>query len=104
MEIRETEIIINASPSQRKFLQDSRHWPYVEGYIKRDPSGSLGRIRIGVSVLPDLVKSLETLKSAIAASEGYAKNQRPVAVVDRIISNIQDAAAAQQRAYRPKSD
>ena len=104
MEIRETEIIINASPSQRKFLQDSRHWPYVEGYIKRDSSGSLGRIRIAVSILPELVKSLEKLKSAIVESGDYAKNQRPVAVVDRIISNIQDAAAAQQRTYQHKSD
>jgi hypothetical protein len=91
-------VIINASPSQKELLRNPKHRQYIKGMII--DLDNWNRPRIPVAEIPDLIERLRELQSVISDDPEYSDRQ-PKDVIERIILNIEDAAAAQLRAYPP---
>jgi hypothetical protein len=99
MQVLPDAIIINASRSQKGILSDPKYSEYVEGMILNLKKWD--RPRIPVSRIPALIKRLRNLQTLIVKDPGYSK-RRPAEVIERIILNIEDAAAVQARTYPSK--
>jgi len=61
---------------------------------------SWSRPRIPITEIPALVARLRELQVAISDDPEYSK-RRPRKVIEQIILKLEDAAAAQRRAYPP---
>jgi hypothetical protein len=99
MQVLPDAIIINASPSQRRILRDPAYSEFVSGMA--NPDGTL-RPKIMISDIEQVMSRLQKLKTVIVADPAYAK-RRPLAVIDRIILLIEDAATVQRRTYPQKA-
>jgi hypothetical protein len=101
MQVLPDAVIINVSPSQKEILRNPKHRQYITGMVI--DLDNWNRPRIPVNVIDGLVASLKELQGKIADDPEYAKRQ-PAKVIERIILRIEDAAAAQRRAYGKKSN
>jgi hypothetical protein len=99
MQVLPDAIVINASPSQRRILRDPAYTEFVSGTV--NPDGTL-RPKIMMSEIDQVISRLQKLKTVIVADPAYAK-RHPLAVIDRIILLIEDAAAMQRRTYPKKA-
>jgi hypothetical protein len=99
MQVLKNAVIINASPSQRELLRDPKYRARIQGAMP--DQGNWSRPHIPVSEIAGLIQRLQELKPVIMTDPDYS-GRKPSEVIDRIILNIEDAAAAQRRAYQPK--
>jgi len=100
MQILKDAVIINISPSQRRIFRDAKYSAHFEGLIL-DAHGS-SRPHIPVSQIGNLVERLRRLQVELADDPEYQR-RRPAKVIDQIILKIEDAGAAQRRAYPPEA-
>jgi hypothetical protein len=94
MQVLKDAVVINLSPSQRKVFRDAK---YAACFAGVGDAGS-SRPRIPVGEISGLVERLRRLQMDIVADPEY-QNRDPVKVIERIILIIEDAAAAQKRAF-----
>src|SRR5580704_2450274 len=99
MQVLEDMVIINASPAQKEILRNPKYSDYFGGIIL--DLKKWNRPRIPVSKIRGLIKKLQELQTVISKDPAY-ENRHPVEIIDRIILNIEDAAAVQARTYPAK--
>ena len=95
MQVLPDAVIINISPSQKRVLCDPNHSQYTLGMVMDEHSR---RPRIPVAEIPNLIERLRKLQSAVSNNPEYSK-RRPRQVLAQVILKLEDAKAAQQRAY-----
>jgi len=95
MQVLPDAVVKNAPPSQREILGNPKYKSFVRGIIV--DGESWGRPRIPIGEIANVTEQLRQL-----GNKEYAK-RKPCRAIERIILNIDDAAALQKRTYPASS-